>query len=475
MKDKITNTVKEKKAMVIVAIAILLAIIIGIAYTNTPANRAAKQLELGLKCLVEQDYDRAIAYLENAIRISPNDERVIAAIDENSDILYQIALKYSAEGRVEDEQRVANILLAANPNSYLAKLIQADIIFNQNEYEKSKETYVEAQSLASSHPEADAGVLLCDVIVKLLDHSKSKEWTNVIDILNSNDVSSLFDKIGDDGVAEFKDDITIKIGERSKSKYLVAEDTVVIAGANTCSIYTGGWEGDVPSGNGQLTIWDKNEGQNSASVFNGNIKNGKFDGTIEYTTDTSVGVETLDIDIKDGVVDIYSIDDYGNVIVYEDKPKYVAENVASDGNVISDYIAGVPCFGGDDKKLSVVCKDLVPPVFNVSLSLSKLVQETHGSDTFKYYQGKYYMGKPGMSGITAEDNIDGDITDLITMKELERRVNIWGYKDEYDYEVVMEYSVTDSSGNTAKLIVEYNVENPCWDDYDYQVLAIKNE
>lgn len=52
-------------------IVILLAIIIGISIYNSPSNRLSRQLNLGQRCLEEQNYEQAIVEFDKAIAIDP--------------------------------------------------------------------------------------------------------------------------------------------------------------------------------------------------------------------------------------------------------------------------------------------------------------------------------------------------------------------------------------------------------------------
>ncbi len=67
----------KKKALPFIAAAVaLIALIVGIAIYNTPANRVQRQLDLGNKYLEEENYEQAALAFEEAIAI---DERCIEA------------------------------------------------------------------------------------------------------------------------------------------------------------------------------------------------------------------------------------------------------------------------------------------------------------------------------------------------------------------------------------------------------------
>ena len=103
----------------IAAIAVLIALAVGLGIYNTPENRLARQLDLGARYLEEQNYAEAVLAFEKAIQI---DERCMAAYDngiqaylnldepENLRTFYEKALE--AARSLEEEALDADVLIA---------------------------------------------------------------------------------------------------------------------------------------------------------------------------------------------------------------------------------------------------------------------------------------------------------------------------------------------------------------------------
>ena len=162
------------------------------------------------------------------------------------------------------------------------------------------------------------------------------------------------------------------------------------------------------------------------------------------------------MEISQGNIHVYQVDEKGNIwlteILSESGCPYIVEYETAENKIISDYIAGLPGFGGSDKVLSVKIIDVIPPV--IKCSLRKTETTEWGVDE-KWYDGLNPIGK----GITATDNIDGDLTAQI-VSESKRTSN-----DEWYYGLIVVYSVTDSAGNTAKLTVRYDIDKACMEGY----------
>ena len=110
----------------IAAIAVLIALAVGLGIYNTPENRLARQLDLGARYLEEQNYAEAVLAFEKAIQI---DERCMAAYDngiqaylnldepENLRTFYEKALEAARsleeEALDSDAEAIVSIYLAA--------------------------------------------------------------------------------------------------------------------------------------------------------------------------------------------------------------------------------------------------------------------------------------------------------------------------------------------------------------------------
>ena len=62
---------KSNRGILGVIVVILIALVVGIAIYNTPANRLSRQLDLGNRYLEEQNYEQAIVEFDKAIKIDP--------------------------------------------------------------------------------------------------------------------------------------------------------------------------------------------------------------------------------------------------------------------------------------------------------------------------------------------------------------------------------------------------------------------
>ncbi len=117
---------KKMLGILAAAVAVLLALVVGLGIYNTPENRLARQLDLGARYLEEQNYAEAVLAFEKAIQL---DERCMSAYDngiqaylnldepENLRIFYEKALEAarSLEGEAldADAEAIVSIYLAA--------------------------------------------------------------------------------------------------------------------------------------------------------------------------------------------------------------------------------------------------------------------------------------------------------------------------------------------------------------------------
>lgn len=158
--------------------------------------------------------------------------------------------------------------------------------------------------------------------------------------------------------------------------------------------------------------------------------------------------EVSDVELQmpsSGGIGVVNVDEDGNLWVTEEVEHvaYIAVDETESGGVIESYTAGVPGFGGEDAKLEVeaLLIDKTPPVLSCNLGV------TNGWDPV--YERANIVG----FGITATDDVDGDITDRITNTQTRRGPFVAG---ESDYGLVVVYTVSDTAGNTATMTVSYD-------------------
>ena len=239
--------------------------------------------------------------------------------------------------------------------------------------------------------------------------------------------------------------------------------TGIVSSANTNAIYVGEWADSTPTGTGILTIWNKNEDFSKANIYEGKFTKGVLDGSTVFKTWIEESQVEANLEISQGNVNVNRVDDKGNVWLTENFVEAGYES--AENNVIVDYTAGLPGFGGSDRILSVKILDTVPPVIKCNLKISKVLDSAYYVD--EWYTGKNPIGK----GITATDNVDGDLTAQI-VNESRKISTSDGYYDDWCYGLVVVYSVTDSAGNKAQLTVTYDVDGAC-DYWEYRVVSVK--
>ena len=517
------KNVSSKNKLILIVGVIIAGIAIGIVcYTMSPAQRARHILNVGAKYLNELDYAQAYAQFAKAIEIAPGNEEIVNAVDEYikntvtesntliaeknyETVINQMdaVLAHSDAFKVETIEQVQEQRdTAENYQIIDNEITQADASFENAEYEEAEKHYEEAINRGSEDEKVIENHTKSKTYQDLIKMCEAGDWEGVAALMDSAEFDPLAEEIKDTPIYIGKDKSLI-IGETDGVYYVMTGEltdsnsegkaTGIFSGANTYSVYEGAWKDRKPNGEGTLSIWNKRDAIEEASVMAGTFDNGMLDGEFTYK---GKGFEITAVEVKDGKIYVSGVDKNGRAVVGEsdDGLSYVVDGEKIEDDSIIGYLAGVPGFGGSDKNVEVNVLDTEPPVLKCSLSTSiyteveytvKARNQTNDSSNVletrigKVYKGKHYfetwapqkpvpISKVIGYGIKAIDNVDGDLTERI---ECSYEVSAW-VDDMRTLKVI--YRVLDSSGNESAMLVNYvNIYYGC-DQYDWVVTKISN-
>lgn len=506
---------KPKLKLIIVAAGIVaIGVIAGIAaYSMSPEQRARKLINMGAKYLNELDYEQAYAQFAKALEIAPDNEAVAETINDYLDksitaaetmieqeeyasamTQMEIMLEYSEAFKQETIQRAQNSFESAE-NGYVMtnEIAEGNASFSKGDYEDAENHYREAIDRGSKSEEVADNLTLSRTYQELLKLCKDEDWAAVAALMDSNGFDPLIPEIKDVPIY-IGSNRNVIIGESDGVIYVITGEltdansagnaVAIFSGDNTYSVYEGEWSDRKPNGDGVISIWDKRDDIENAAVMTGNFENGLLNGNFKYTDDK---IEIDSVEASDGKVNVIKTDENGRAVLGESESglSYVINGETAKDDILNGYIAGVPGFGGSERRLEVSALDNIPPQLKCELSLSRW--ETHsgvgsfGSYSVTYADGKAYyevaFNKPYRDitgyGIKAYDNLDGDLTDKI--KAVSKRSSTdrgWGGID--DHILTVTYTVEDSSGNKSTMVVTYMGQQEC--EYKgYFVMSVKYE
>lgn len=467
-------------------VAVAAAIVIGVlVYINSPSYKAGRALAAAERYLDEMDYEQAVLQFQLALELDPDNEELAAAINGHLQEFLQMAESYGEAGDYNMERRMASyVLLFQEENEQAEALIaragvqelleQARKEFDAGNYEGAKEKYTEALNGGAGEDEVNPYLPLCDAYRKLLALCEAGDWTGVAGYIDSGEFDVIAGWMGTMNPQFAAGNVQIVMGEKDGSYYVITGDlnkengagygTGVVSSANTYAIYSGSWADYVPEGEGTLRVWYKNEDMYAGNYYTGSFAGGVLDGSATLNTPVNGNATDLGIAVSAGRVSVFKTDEEGNVWLLDstDAGAYVVEGVTEEAGTVGGYSAGVPGFGGSDARLSVTYMlfDSEPPVLSCSLTVGRWYELSWTSTNV-----------PIGRGITAVDNVDGDITDRITNTS-NRVKNSWGEKADWAFGLVVEYSATDAAGNTGTLTVTYEYENMCG-EAGFKVVSVK--
>lgn len=282
--------IKEKNKYIFL---ILMIFIVGIGAAflvfNNPTNKLARQLELGKKYFLEQNYEQAIIAFQNVIEIDPNN---VEAYNSLVDI-------YLAQGNYEDARTLLNQGVEITQNEELHRRNMEVTVIQEN-------------------------VGICEEIVGACNSNNYEAmWENAIELYDSIQ-SILGEEVKDFMIPIGEGNIGIHI-EKGAYYYIYFGDYVngVREGQGVCIIINsfdkerkywavGEWKNDKP--NGKQTIYGGFKGTyNGVACYNyyehlGNMIDGLWDGEVfikeGITTGEEISYTEGSVQYKNGYVQI---------------------------------------------------------------------------------------------------------------------------------------------------------------------------
>lgn len=462
-------------------IAIVLACTAGV-YVNSTSYKIKKELQLGKKYIDNMDYEQAVAAYQRAALLNPEDERVKAFATSSIESMYQVAERYAGAQNFEEEKKLAIFMLQISEESVWGKLANAEAECGNGNIADAKMIYENILEEEPENEKAIEGKEKCEIKDKLrgyevtplpetseeasvlgeiLSFCESGDWEKVLLCLNKNEFKKIEEKLAEITKMECVNEKSIVLGISDGVYYVYCGDYVdgkmigkgvgIIKGKETNSIYSGEWNNDTPSGKGQLTIYGKKINLNEKQRYETTFINGIMDGDTSVCLDANEMEVIVNSEVEQGKIKGFPAED-GLVwlceVPDENGMALVAEYVNVENDWITDYLAGVPGFGGSDKKLSLVIKDVQAPKLECNLKKGKWTSEKDSRiPNFKKF-------------VTATDNLDGDLTDqiIVDTSHIPHEWNVVGadgYLDNAKGYVI--YTVTDSSGNISKLKVSFEL------------------
>jgi len=492
--------IKTRGIIRIIAAILIVAGVSSVMYVNSDAHKANQQIKLALKYIDELEYEQAVAAFQKALELDPNNEKIQSIVSQYIHTFYQIAQEYGSEGNYSDQLRLAICVLELDKDYLDAKILKAEAQDQTGDTEGAIQT---CKDVLKDHPEEErimriyvpmvfrpiriiperkGGFALDyeEVLKKLFELCKGENWEEIIQLMESDAFVNMAAGLTDDEEIALEDEEKyVAVRKRNGESYVyvgayneeiycgepvsILNGTGVFVGKSTYTVYTGEWSGKMPSGIGTMAIWEKSESYDSAMVyFDSYFLYGLGEGKIQFKTefmgeevDTYFLAENIFAYESDGMlidqisnVKVYGTDANGGLWLNEETTENgcvpVAAYVNEDNGKIADFVFGVPFFGGSEKILDVSLSDVEPPVISCSKNM-----------------GVWYSGKPDyISGITAQDNMDGDITDRIQIDKSELDEGQWWTTGD------VVYTVVDSAGNETKLTIWYNWDGACGDEYE---------
>lgn len=487
---------KKRPKTILIVMLIVLAIVLGVgAFQMTPTNRAKRALAAGEKYLSKMEYEEAVASFKKALEIAPNEEFVKASVISGLEKMMADAEEAAGQKDYDKSIRISElvmnlgdevgwsqhtVIVSAKENheryvigKAVSGIIQrADEEFEKGDFENAIKDYEDAKGKGADSRDIEPRLPMSRVFKDVIDAFAKGDYEKAAKALDSSDAGNLVGELDGSGRFYTGDGSTtiIKAGDAIVAVYggLNASTSdgnakAVISGANTYSFYDGEWKNYTPNGSGSLKVWNKRESFNDAAEIKGKFDTGITDGAEKYTR---ADVNEISVDTIKGAVKALDTDSQGNAVVAlkDGKPAYGVKDAKVSNNVIDSYTAGVNGFGGSDEKLLIELLDSTPPVIKCSLKKATFERlPAWDGGTFLEPKSNYYDRKSIVGyGITAEDDVDGDLTDQIQYTQ-KRKASINGYNDNGEYGLEVEYTVSDQAGNVGHLTVEYLYVDWCED------------
>lgn len=436
------------------------------------------------------DVKKAKDGFENIISADPGNDEIAIVVGDNLDKFYEQARKYGSEGEYASEKELAEFMIKVCPDNVRGQIAGAEADSGMGDVEKAKAEYQEAAGGGVDEDDVAKGIKYCDAVLKLLEYCEQSKWDEAAAYMNADDFGAVSERLVEGKSVKYSRKVDILVGKSDGGVYVYCgglENGImggngvgIVSGVNTCSIYEGGWKDNFPSGKGVLTMWNKNEDISRANVYEGDFSNGVLNGAALLKAWVGDAQRDINLEIDNGQVKVDKVDDKGRILMSVAESTYALEYETAENNAVANYAAGVYGFGGSDRILSFGILDTVPPVIKCNLVVGTMTEETRWDDgevTYSTVPKKEYNGRnPIGQGITASDNVDGDLTAKITNTSRRKADSDGIFVEDQIYDLVVVYSVADSSGNTAELTVTYHCWVGCGDGntyYFYSVLNVK--
>ena len=221
---------------------------------------------------------------------------------------------------------------------------------------------------------------------------------------------------------------------------------IVISGDDTYTVYEGDFSENQPNGKGSMQIWKKDTQIAVAVVIEGNFADGILDGEVVYHASVSEEISQVALQVDKGSVKIHQVDEKGYLRLDDNVTEKGCALIVKDAEEKeghkSDYIMGIPGFGGSDETLNIVLWDVTPPVMKTGLYVGDGWTGAETSATEFIY------------AFSAYDSNDGDLSNAIVVDT--SAFPAWIPNQVIKGDVV--YSVSDAAGNTSSITVGFEAE-----------------
>ena len=131
--NTIKENIKSRGLIIIVAIVVVLATIGFIAFSNSPAQRLKRQLDLGQKYLNELDYEKAVAAFKDALEIAPGDDD---AEEYLASAYVDWVKELELEERTDEAEKVVSEALTLFPKEEAIITLSKELVHYRNKENK---------------------------------------------------------------------------------------------------------------------------------------------------------------------------------------------------------------------------------------------------------------------------------------------------------------------------------------------------
>lgn len=338
---------KKKKKFIPIIIILLILIVTGVgilAYLNSTPVKLKKQLALGDKYLLEEDYEQAIAEYQIAIEIDPLSEEALEGLKkaymgyveelEKDDIDAAIELCYEAYDFLDEDEdffdkgvdlylkKAAKQAKSNDFDAAIATLKDGLKEYDSDKLRKQIEKYKEEKA-AYEHEQKQKALLaqVDHILTEIAKRCSESNWDGVFELMNSDDYNqflSIVDKLdthsamdtgyGLLGIYRINDEVfgdyMIYYGDyagdaRSGHGYWIG----YYNGNN--HLDEGEWVNDKPNGYHSIKEWYNQLVEGTTyRVLSGNVVDGLWDGEMQWGFETiNGGVNIWNVTFHNGILE----------------------------------------------------------------------------------------------------------------------------------------------------------------------------